>query len=88
MTPSVLIYLMTNTSIRESSIRTSFLASTHQRTIHKERGTNASHQPFPCMFCCVLLFVVVVAHQIDALLPVAGVVAVVVKERGQATTTL
>ena len=54
--------------------------------MREERGTNASHQPFPCLFCFVLLFlVVVVAHQIDALLPVAGVVVVVVakeKEHG------
>ena len=54
--------------------------------MREERGTNASHQPFPHMFVlfCFVVFaclVVVVAHQIDALLPVAGVVVVVVKEK-------
>ena len=52
--------------------------------MREERGTNASHQPFPCLFCFVVFgcLVVVVTHQIDALLPVAGgVVVVVVKEK-------
>ena len=59
MTPSVSIYLMTNTLLKMPSIHISFSPPTHQRIMREERGTNASHQPFPHMFvlfCCFWLF--------------------------------
>ena len=55
MTPSVSIYLTTHTLLKMRSIHTSFNSSTCQRTMREERGTNATHQPFPhicCCFCC------------------------------------
>ena len=64
MTPSVSIYLMTHTLLKMPSIHISFNSSTCQRTMREERGTNASHQPFPPI-CCCFCFVVVVVCQSD-----------------------
>ena len=57
MTPSVSIYLTTHTLLKMRSIHISLDSSTCQRTMREERGTNATHQPFPHTFVVVVVVV-------------------------------
>ena len=70
--------------MRKPSIHTSFLGIHPPKDYARGKGNEClpSALSMFVLFCFVVgCLVVVVAHQIDALLPVAGVVVVVVKEK-------